>query len=132
MKITSKTLAQTCVALLIIYPVSALLVWAYLTPNNNYGTLAALFALNAATAFFVEHAFRLPRLRKYAAKGLRNIVLLIGLASALIAAQYWMSDEVRNIWVRLGIMSPVLLILLVLLWFAHEAEKGKAQSEDSA
>lgn len=131
MKINSKTLAQTCVALLIIYPVSTILVWAYLRPDDSYGTLAALFALNAATAFFVEHIFRLPRLRQYAPKELRYFVLLIGLVCALMAAQYWMTDEVHNVWLRLGIMSPVLLILLVLMWFAGKVDKEKAENADS-
>ena len=41
MKITSTALAWVCVALLVLYPVSAILVWAYLSPES-YGIMAAL------------------------------------------------------------------------------------------
>ena len=129
MKISSKVLARVCVALLVLYPVSAILVWAYLANDNNYGIMAALFAANAGTAFFVGSNFSLPQYSHYASRVLRLIVSSIGVVCGLMSAFYWMADEVDNIWLRAGIISPVLVILLVLTWFVDKANKEGPKHE---
>ena len=123
MKITSKALAWVCVALLVLYPVLAILLWAYLASDNNYGIMAALLAANAGTAFLVRLAFGVPEFSDYTSGALRFFVLIIGVASGLVSAVYWMADEVGHIWLRAGIISPVLVILLVLMWFVDKVNK---------
>ena len=128
MKITSKALAYVCVALMVLYPVSATFVWAYLD-SDRYGIMAALFAANAGTAFFALLAFGLPESVHYTSKALRFIVFFIGVTSGLMSAIYWMADEVENIWLRAVIISPVLVILLVLMWFFNKVNKERTSHE---
>ena len=127
MKITSTALAWVCVALLVLYPVSAILVWAYLASDDHYGIMAALLAANAGTALFVGLAFGLPQFRHHTSRVLRLIVGSIGVVCALMSAMYWMADEVDSVWLRAGIVSPVLVILLVLMWFIDTVNKGGTQ-----
>ena len=129
MKITSKVLARACVALLVLYPVSAILVWAYLA-TDSYGIMAALFAANAGTAILVGLAFGLPEFSHYTSRPLRLLVVLIGVGSGLVSALYWMADEVEHIWLRAGIISPVLVILIVLMWFVDKVNNEGTQHED--
>ena len=76
MKISNKVLARVCVALLVLYPVSAILVWAaYPTRDDYYGILAALLAANAGTAFFVRLVFGAPEFSDYTSGALRRVVL---------------------------------------------------------
>lgn len=128
MKITTTVLARVCVALLVLYPVSALLVWAYLAPDS-YGILAALFAANAGTAFFVGFAFRLPEFSGHTSRALRLSVVLIGVVCGLMSALHWMADEVDHIWLRAGIISPIVVILLVLMWFVDKVNKERTKHE---
>ena len=116
-------------ALLVLYPISAILVWAYLANDDNYGIMAALFAANAGTAFFVGLAFSLPQFSHYASRVLRLIVGSIGVVCGLMSALYWMADEVDNIWLRAGIISWVLVILLVLMWFVDKVNKEETKHE---
>ena len=74
MKITSTALAWVCVALLVLYPVSAILVWAYLAPES-YGIMAALFAANAGTTLFIGLTFRLPEFSGHTSRALRFFVV---------------------------------------------------------
>ena len=131
MKTKRTVLAWSCAVLLILYPVSALFVHTYLT-DDYYGIMAALFALNAGAAFFVERTYRLSGSGRHVRSELRYIVLFIGLGCALLSAQYWMTDEVHNVWLRLGIMSPVGVILLLLMWFALEVDREQGKSEDKS
>ena len=126
MRITSTGLARFCVALLILYPVSAFLVWSYLDADS-YGLMAALFATNAGTAVFVGLVFNLSELSRYTSRALRLSVVLIGVVSGLISALFWMTEEVDHIWLQVVIMSPVLVILLVLMWFI--AKTGKEETK---
>ena len=126
MKITSTALAWVCVALLVLYPVSAILVWAYLSPES-YGIMAALFAANAGTALFIGLTFRLPEFRGHTSRALRFFVVFIAVVCGLMSALFWMADEVDNLWLRLGIVSPVLVILFVLMWFIDKVNKGGTQ-----
>lgn len=128
MKLTSNTLAKVCVALMVLYPVSAILVWAYLD-SDRYGIMAALFASNAGTAFFALLVFGLPEFIHYTSKVLRLLLVFIGVASGLMSALYWMSDEVEHIWLRMVIISPVLVILFVLLWFVDKVNKEGTEHE---
>ncbi len=130
MKINSKLLAQTCVALLILYPVSAILVWAYLRPDDSYSILAALLAVNAGMAFLVHLTFTLPEFIDYTSHALRLSVLIIASASGFVSAVYWMVDAIDNTWLYAGIISPILAFLLVLVWFVHKVDKEKAKNED--
>ena len=129
MKITSTALSWVCVALLVLYPVSAILVWAYLA-SESYGIMAALFAANAGTAFFVGLTFRLPEFSGHTSRVLRFFVVFIAVVCGLISALFWMADEVDNVWLRAGIVSPVLVILLVLMWFIDTVNKGGSKHED--
>ena len=90
MKITSTALAWVCVALLVLYPVSAILVWAYLSPES-YGIMAALFAANAGTALFIGFTFRLPEFRGHTSRALRFFVVFIAVVCGLIVSnqQKW-------------------------------------------
>ena len=124
LKITT-ALAWVCVAVLILYPVSAILVWAYLTSNDNYGVLAALLAANAGTAFLVRLVLDLPEFSDYTSEVLRLIVLLIAAFSGLLSAVNWMADEVDHLWLRVVIISPVVVILLVLRWFVNKVNIDK-------
>ena len=128
MKITSQALAKVCVALLVLYPVSAILVWAYLD-SDNYGIMAALFAANAGTALFVGLVFGLPEFIHCTSKVWRLSLVFIGIASGLMSAIYWMSDEVDHIWLRMVIISPVLVILFVLMWFIDKVNKEGTKHE---
>ena len=126
MKITSTALAWVCVALLVLYPASAILVWGYLAPES-YGIMAALFAANAATALFIGLTFRLPAFSGHTSRTLRSFVVSIAVVCGLMSAVFWMADEVDNVWLRAGIVSPVLVILLVLMWFIDTVNKGVTQ-----
>ena len=128
MKISSKVLARVCVALLFLYMVSAIPVGAYLD-TESHGITAALFATNAGTAFFVGLVFGLPKLSHYTSRVLRPFVLLIAVVSGLMSALYWMADEVEHFWLSVGIISPVLVILLVLMLFIHKANKEGPKHE---
>ena len=125
MRISSNTLARLCVALLVLYPVSAILVWSYLAPES-YGIMAALFATNAGTAFFVGSILGLAKFNDPPSTMLRFFATFIAVVCGLISATFWMADEVYNIGLRVAIVSPVVLILLVLWGFtAKAAEQGK-------
>ena len=129
MKITSKTLAWACVILMVLYPVVAILVWSYLTPDR-YGIMAALFAANAGTALLVGLIFGLPEFSHFTSRELRLSVVFIGVASGFMSATFWVADEVGNIWLRAGIISPVLIVLVVLVWFGDKVNK-EGKSGDS-
>ena len=122
MKINITTLAWTCVILMVLYPVVAILVWAYLTPDR-YGIMAALFAANAGTALLVGLVFGLPEYSHFISRELRLSVVFIGVASGFMSATFWVADEVGNIWLRAGIISPVLIVLVVLVWFGDKVNK---------
>ena len=103
-----------------------------LANDDNYGIMATLFAANAGTAFFVGLAFSLPQFSHYASRVLRLIVGSIGVVCGLMSALYWMADEVDNIWLRAGIISRVLVILLVLMWFVDKVNKvNKVNKEET-
>ena len=129
MNITSKALALVCVVLLALYLVSAILVGAYVANDGYYGILAAVFAANAGTALFVRLVFGLPEFRKHTPGALRLVVLSIGVASGLMSAVYWMFDEVDDSWLRVGIILPVLVILLVLMWFIDTVNREGPQNK---
>lgn len=129
MKITSTKLAWVCVTLLILYPVSAMLVQSYIATGDYYGIMAALFAANAGTALVVGLAFGLPQFSHYTSRVLRLIVGTVGVFCALMSALYWMADEVDHIWLRTGIISPVLAILFVLMWFIDKVTKAETKHE---
>lgn len=127
MKITSTALAWVCVAILVLYPVSAILVWAYVATDDYYGILAVLFAANAGTALVVGLAFSWPQFSHHTSRALRRTVGAIVAVCALMSALYWMAGEVDNVWLRAGIVSPVLVILLVLMWFIDTVNKEGPQ-----
>lgn len=122
MKMTSNSLAWVCVAILVLYPLVAV-VWDYLASDNNYNVVAAALAANAGTALLVRLVFSLPALSDYTSGELRLIVLFIGVASGLASAVYWVANEVDHVWLLAGIISPVLVTLLMLLWFVDKVEK---------
>ena len=128
MRITSTALAWGCVTLLVLYPVSAILVWAYLAPDS-YGIMAALLAANAGTAFFVRLTFDLSDSGGHAWRAQRFLVNLIAVVSGVISASFWMADEVDQIWLQAVIISPVVAILVVLMWFVDKASKEGAKTE---
>ena len=129
MKITTTALAWGCVALLVLYPASAILVGAYLTPNDNYGTLATLLAANAGTAFFVRFALGLPGFSGHTSRALRFSVTVIAVVCGLISAVQWMADEVEHLGLRAAFVTPVVVILLVLMWFIHKVNKEGTHHE---
>ena len=132
MKITSAGLAWLCVALLVLYPVSAILVWAYTGPDDNHGILAALLAANAGTAFFVRLAFGLPEFSDYTSGALRFSLLAIGIGCGLVSALSWMMDEVEHLGLEdvfeALLVAPVLVILLVLVWFIDKVKEEKTSN----
>ena len=123
-------LAWVCVALLILYPTSAILVQGYIVTDDYYGILAALLAANAGTAFFVRLVFDLPQFSHHTSGALKFIVVFIGVVCALLSAMYWMADEVDHLWLRTAIISPVLVILFVLMWFIDKVNKTETKHED--
>ena len=127
MKLTSKTLAKVCVAILVLYMGSAALLGPYLTSNDHYGVLAALFAANAGTAFLVWNVFSFPKYSDHTSGTQKLVVLIIAVVSGLFSAVYWMADEIDNIWLRVGIVLPVLVILLVLVWFVDKVGKEETK-----
>ena len=128
MKITSKILAWVCVSILVLYPIVAI-VWDYLASGSNYGIVAALLAANAGTAFLVRLVFGLPELEGHTSEELRLFVLIIGVASGLASAVYWVVDEVDHVWLVAGIIAPVLVILLALMWFVDKVNKEGTKHE---
>ena len=129
MRITSKSLALVCMTLLVLYPVTAILVWAYVATDDYYGVLATLFAANAGTALLVGLAFGLPQFSHHTSTALRLIVGTIGVICAVMSAVYWMADEVENVWLRAGIISPIVVILIVLMWFIDKVNKEGEKHE---
>ena len=119
-KISTKDLAWTCVALQVLYPLLAWPIVGFLAPGDD-GILAALFAANSGTAFFAWLAFDLRELRGHTTRALRLSVLSIGVICGFLSAVHWMADEVENLWLRMGISSPIIIILVVLLWFVYKA-----------
>ena len=118
-----------CVVLLVLYPVSAILVLSFVGDGDNHGVIASLFAANAGTAFFVRLVFGLPEFSEHAPVALRRVLLIIGVASGLMSAVYWMLDEVDDGWLGAGIILPVLVILLVLTWFVDKVNKERTENE---
>ena len=127
-KITCTTLAWVCLALLVLYPVLSLLVWAALAPDS-YGIIAALLAANTGIAVFIGLAFNWPELRHCTSRELRRVVAFIGVVSALASAVFWLVDEVDHSWLHVVIIAPVLAILLVLIWFVRKADKEGTKHE---
>ena len=125
MKITGKVLAWVCLALLILYPVVAILVWGFLSPAGNHGIIAALFAANAGTALLVGLVFRLPEFRHCTSRVLRHSVVLIGVVSGFMSAIFWMADEVEHLYLRAAFVAPVVVILLMLVWFTDTVNKDR-------
>ena len=102
----------------------------YLTPDR-YGIMAALFAANAGTALLVGLVFGLSEFSRCTSRVLRRSVVFIGVASGFMSATFWVADEVNHIWLRAGIISPVLFILVVLLWFVDKVnEEGKSDDNE--
>ena len=128
MKIASVTLAWVCLALLVLYMVSGLLVWAYFDPANH-GALAALFAASAGTAILVGVTLELPELKGKTPTALRLSVLFTGAASGVMSAINWLADEVDHLWLRAVMVLPVVIILLVLMWFF---QKVREEGEEDA
>ena len=126
MNITSKALAWVCVAFLGLSPVPALLVWPYATSADYNGILAAVFAANAGTALFVRLVFGLPQLSSHTSRAPRFFVGVIGVIYALMSATFWIADEVDNLWLLAGIISPIVVTLFVLTWFVDKVnEEGE-------
>ena len=115
-------------ALLLLYPLLSLLVWTYLAPDS-YGILAALLAANAGTALFAGLAFDWPEFSPRTSRWLRLVVVSTGVVSGWLSAVYWLADEVDHIWLRVVIISPILVILLVLIWFVRKADKEGTKHE---
>ena len=131
MKITSSALAWVCVAILVLYPASAFVVWSYLSSaaDNYYGVLAALLAANAGTAFLVQFVLHLPELSDYTSEKLKLIVLIIAVVCGVSSAVTWMADEVDHLWLRVVIISPVVVIILVLRWFGGKVNEEGTKYE---
>ncbi len=129
MNITSKALAWACATLLALYLVSAVLVATYVGSDDYNGTMAALFAANAGTALLVSLVFGQPEFRGHTPRALRLVVLGIGAVSGFLSAMYWMFDEVDNIWLLVGAISPVVVILFVLTWFIDKVNKEGPEHE---
>ena len=129
MNITSKTLASVCVALLVLYPISAIVVQAIATADDYYGVLAALFAVNAGTALLVGFTFGLPQFSDHTSRALRFFVGAIGVVCALMSGVYWMTDEIDNAWLSAGIISPIVVILFLLMRFIYKVNKERPENE---
>ena len=128
MKITSTALAKGCMALLVINPILATLVWASLAPNSP-GILAALLAANAGAALFAGLVFNWPEFSHCTTSALRLVVVVTGVASGLASAVSWMADEVDRTWLPVVFISPVLFIPLVLALFVGKAGKEGTKHE---
>ena len=129
MNITSKALTRVCVGLLALYLVSAFVVGAYVNNDDYNGIFAAIFAINAGTALLVSLVFGLPEVRKHTLGALRLAVLGIGVVSGFISAFYWMLDAVDDIWLRVVILSPAVIILLVLMWLIDTVNREGQQNK---
>ena len=122
MKIKSVTLAWACVVLLVLYMVLGLLIWTLFDPNNH-SVLSALFAAGAGTSILVGVTLEFPELRGKTPMTLRLSLLFIGAASGLLSAINWLADEVDHFWIRAALVSPVVIILFVLLWFFQKVRE---------
>ena len=115
-------------ALLLLYPLSAILVSTYLAPGS-YSILAPLLAANAGTALFAGLTFDLPEFSPRTSRWLRLVVVSTGVVSGLLSALYWLAGEMDHIWLRAGIISPILVIFLVLMWFVRKVNKEGTKHE---
>lgn len=131
MKISRDSLMKACGTLLVVYPFSAIILTQFiLTPEDSYGLLAALLAVNAGAAFFVGHALGLPEYSNYTPGVLRNSILSIAVASGLLSAMFWVSDEVGHLGIQLALVTPGLIIILIAGWFIHKVEKERKKREE--
>ena len=126
MKETSTAPAKVCMALLVINPFLSILVWASLAPDS-YGILAALLAANAGAALFAGLVFK--EFSRCTTSTLRLVVVATGVVSGLASAVFWMADEVDCSWLPVVFISPVVVILLVLIWFVRKAEEEGPKHE---
>ena len=131
MKITSKSLAWLCVALLTLYLISAILVSSYLNADRD-GILAALLAANAGTAILVRFTFGLPEFSGHTSREMRILVSLIAVASGLMSALNWMADEVEHLGLRAAFIAPILAVLFVLMWFVDKVNKERTEQEQES
>ena len=127
--ITSRILARVCVTLLALNAVSAILVAALLSPKHD-GTLAAVFAVNAGTSMLVGLVFNLPNFVGQTSGTLKLAVVSIAAVCGWMSAMYWLSEEVVHLWLRVGVLSPVLITIIVLIWFVEKAFKEKTPHGD--
>ena len=58
---------------------------------------------------------------------LNLIVVLLGVGCGSLSTFYWIAYEVEHIWLRTGILSPVFLILIVLVWFTVKVDKERTK-----
>lgn len=128
MKMTSTFLAKVCATILILYPALAVPVWNYIA-SDDYGLLAALFAANAGTAFFVGLVLNFPEFSHFTPRGLRLVIVIIAAASGLASAFFWVADEVGHVWLRLSMVLPFIVTLLVLIWFADRCSRAGTKRE---
>ena len=91
--------------------------------------MAALLAANAGTAFLVDLLFLLPEYSHQTSRALRTSVGFIVVVSGLLSALYWMADEVEHLYLRAVFVAPVVIILLVLLWFVDTVNKEGTSNE---
>ena len=114
-------------AFLVLYPAAAMLV-GYLAIDDRNGILASLFAANAGTALLVALIFGLPQSNNQTSRALSFLFGFIGALCALLSAVHWMADEVDNVWLRIGIISPIVVTLIVLAWFVYKVNEEGAEN----
>lgn len=129
MKITTTALARACVGLLLLYPISVILVSAYLE-SENYGLQAALLAASAGASFLAALVFNLPEFISFTSRPLRLFIGLVAAGTGVLSALLWTADEVENIWIRPLVIAPILIALLLLMWFTDRCSKESAKHED--
>ena len=131
MKITSTALARACRILLTLYPVSTLLCF-YLISDENYRIMAALFAANAAAASLAMLIFGWYESSDNVPGPSRLFTLVIAVGSGLTSAVFAIAAEVEQPWLRIGLIAPVVVILLVLIWFVNKVSKERAEHSKAA
>lgn len=125
MKISGSSLAWACVVIPYLYLALVILASFYLDPGY-YGILGIMLAANAGAVLFVVLVFDVRESEDYTSGVLKLVASAIGAASVLFSAVFLMADEVDHPGIRAALIAPVIVALLVLLWFINKSKKEKS------
>ena len=61
---------------------------------------------------------------------LRLFIGFVAIGTGALSAFFWAADEVVNIWIRPLVIAPILIALILLMWFTDKCNKEAAKQED--